>query len=138
MLMEEIIRYMPPILGVVLAWVLKTELVPTPKNPVTRWQMWKPVGLLLPALWLTGIGPEGLVLRGGFLMRLIGISPSRQWVAIFGLIWLAVFFLSAWWLSSGNAKSAFSQRFACALSYAGLMGALGVYAFLAVVPDAHS
>src|SRR5882724_9573517 len=48
-----------------------------------------------------------------------------------------VFFLGAWWLSSGGAESAFAQRFACALSYAGLMGALGIYAFLAVVPDAH-
>jgi hypothetical protein len=129
---------MPPVLGVVLAWVLKTDLVPTPEHAVTGWNIWKPVGLLLPALWLSGVGPEGLVVRGGFLMSLIGIKPSRQRVAIFGLIWLAFFFLGAWWLSSGGAESAFAQRFACALSYAGLMGALGVYAFLAVVPDAHA
>jgi len=77
------------------------------------------------------------VVHGGFLMRLIGIPPSRQWVATFGLIWLVLFFVGAWWLSSGRAKSAFAQRFACAFSYAGLMRALGVYAFLAVVPDTH-
>ena len=133
--MEEIIRCMPPILGALVAWVLKTELVPTPKKPTLGWNMWKPIGLLLPAFWLSGVGPEGLVLHGGFLMRLIGFPPSRQWVAIFGLIWLICFFLAAWWLSSGKARSAFAQRFACALAYAGLMGALGVYGFLAIVPD---
>jgi hypothetical protein len=136
--MEQIIRFMPPILGAVLAWILRTDLVPTPEHAVADWSVWKPVGLLVPALWLTGIGPKGLVLRGGFIMRLLKIKPSRQWVAIFGLIWLAFFFLGAWSLSSGAAHSAFAQRFACAISYAGLMGALGVYAFLAVIPDSKS
>ena len=136
--MEQIIRFMPPILGVVLAWVLKTDLVPKPENYVADWDMWKPIGLLLPALWLTGIGPKGLVMKGGLLMRVFGIHPTRQWVAIFGLIWLVLFFFGAWWLSSGNALNPFAQRFACAISYAGLMGALGVYAFLAVIPDAKA
>jgi hypothetical protein len=133
--MEQIVRFMPPILAAVVAWALKTKLVPRPKRAVEKWNLWKPVGLLIPALWLTSIGPKGLILHGGFLMRLLGIAPSRQWVAIFGLIWLALFFLGAWWLSSGKAKTGFAQQFGCALSYAGLMGALGVYAFLAIVPD---
>jgi hypothetical protein len=86
----------------------------------------------------TGVGPVGLVIRGGFLMRLIGIAPSRQAVAVFGLIGLALFLVGTFWLSMGKTRSAYAQRFACALSYAGLMGALGVYAFLAVVPDTNS
>ena len=76
--MEEIIRFMPPVLGAVLAWVFKTELVPGPKNPVENWNMWKPIGLLVPALWLTGIGPNGLVLHGGFLMRLLHADRNDE------------------------------------------------------------
>jgi len=102
---------MPPVLAAVLAWVLKTELVPRPTNPVENWNMWEPIGLLIPALWLTGIGPNGLVLHGGFLMRLLHISPSRQWVAIFGLIWLALFF----WEPSGYLPASLKVRLLNAL-----------------------
>ncbi len=130
--MGTIIRFMPPILAALFAWVFKTELLPVPANPAQKWTMWKPVGLLIPALWLMSVGPEGLVSRGGYLMRLLSIEPSPQRVALFGLVWLAFFFLGAWCLSSGKARSAFAQRFACAAAYAGLMGALGTYAFLAV------
>lgn len=68
-------------------------------------------------------------------MQLFGVTSSRQTVAIFGLVWLALFLLGAFWLSMMKSQNPFAQRFACAISYAGLLGALGVYAFLAVVPD---
>jgi hypothetical protein len=129
---EQIVRFLPPILGVMFIFLSKTEFVTAPK----RGFAWKAIGLLFPALWLAGVGPSGLIHDGGFVMQLIGIPSSRQRVAVIGLVWLCVFLLCAYLASSGLMKpNAYSAKVNYMLAYAGLMSALGVYSFLAVSPN---
>jgi len=130
--MQQFVRFLPPILGVVLIFLTKVEFVPPP----TKGFAWKAIGLLFPAFWLAGVGPSQLVLKGGFLMQLLHIPSSRQRVAVIGLIWLCLFLVCAGLASSQRLKaSSFVAKVNYGLAYAGLMSALGVYAFLAVASD---
>jgi hypothetical protein len=130
--MKQFVRFLPPILAVVFLFLTKTEFLRAPKDGFA----WKAIGLLLPTLWLTGVGPSHLVEGGGFLMQLIGITSSRQRVALVGLIWLCVFLLCAFMASSSWLKAnSYQAKVNYMLAYAGLMSALGVYAFLAVCPE---
>lgn len=110
----------------------KAEFITAPKNGFA----WKAIGLLFPALWLTGVGPSRLIHDGGFLMQLLGIASSRQRVALIGLVWLCVFLNCSYLASSGRLKvNSYGAKVNYMLAYAGLMSALGVYAFLAVSPS---
>lgn len=126
--MDKLVRYVSPSLAAVLLFISGVDFVPPPSQFALGW---KAIGLLFPALWLTSIGPQGLMQGGGFLMRLFRAVPSRQTVALFGLVWLAVFFLSAFILSRPWLESAIVQCFLYAIAHCGLMASLGVYVFLA-------
>lgn len=129
--MEQFVRFLPPILGTVFIFLSKAEFIARPSGGFA----WKAIGLLFPALWLAGIGPSRLIRKGGFLMQMCQIRSSRQRVAVIGLVWLCVFLVCAYLATSGIFDDRFAAKVNYALAYAGLMSALGVYAFLAVKPD---
>jgi hypothetical protein len=130
--MEQLVRFLPPVLGGVFLFLSKTEFIKAPKDGFP----WKAIGLLFPALWLTGVGPSRLIHDGGFLMQLAGIASSRQRVALIGLVWLCVFLFCSYLASSGYLKAnGYQAKVNYMLAYAGLMSALGVYAFLAISPS---
>ena len=133
--MEQFVRFLPPILGTVFIFLGRAEFIAQhPDTPDAVW--WKVIGLLFPAFWLAGVGPSRLIRKGGFLMQLLHIRSSRKRVAVIGLLWLCLFLLCAYLASSGRLGiNSFAAKVNYALAYAGLMSALGVYAFLAVFPD---
>jgi hypothetical protein len=130
--MEQFVRFLPPILGVIFIFLSRAEFITPPQKGFA----WKAIGLLFPALWLAGVGPLQLIRDGGFVMQLLHIHSSRQRVAVIGLAWLCLFLVCAYLASSGRLKNnGFAAKLNYALAYAGLMSALGVYAFLAVSSD---
>lgn len=90
------------------------------------------IGLLLPACWLAAVGPKGLIKKGGFLMRLFKIKSDFDRVAVISLFWLGLFLVCQIILKYAQWQDAFWSYWLYALSYAGLMGVLGVYIFIAI------
>ena len=84
---ENIFRFLAPALAAVAILVNTQELMPAPPEYGGGWKL---IGVLFPALWLTGIGPRGLLKSGGFLMRASKTKSSLQRVTYFGLIWLLI------------------------------------------------
>lgn len=130
--MEQIVRFLTPSLAMLITYLGNIELV---ANPPTRAAAWKFCGMLFPALWLMSVGPSGLINKGGFLMRLFKLESSRQKAALFGLVWLLIFLLAAYVINEGHTTSDFSTHLIYGIAYAGLMSSLGVFAFLAAVPE---
>ena len=129
--MQKIIRLLAPPIAAVFVWLLTAEIGPVPPDSA----IWKFIGLAIPALWLTSVGPRGLLERGGFVMQTFGIRSTKQRVALIGLCWLMLFMGCSYVLSSHVALDSFFARLLYCLQSAGLMSALGVYAFLAAIPE---
>ena len=129
--MEILVRILPPALAALFGFVLKLDIFPRVKNG----HPWKLIGLFFPSLWLTGVGPEGLLKNGGLVMQVLGITPSREAVSLVGFGWLIVAILAAWVIEKGWTGSSIWSRVLYGLAYCGLMSALGVFLLLALAPE---
>jgi hypothetical protein len=130
--LDQIVRFLAPSLAAIFVGLKTLDLLPELPNPsydkTARW-----FGLLLPALWLTSIGPEGLLKGGGFFMRALGIQkPTHLQVTLFGLLWLLIYLSCGFSLYKKWLADSFWQYPVAGLGYAAAMSALGVFAFLAV------
>lgn len=129
--MEQVVKLLAPALVAIVLWLKQLEFYPPPPD-AKKAKAWKGIGLIFPALWLTSIGPSGLIQNGGFVMRLLNIPSSHEVVSLFGLIWLMLFLVCASVLHSKKLHNDFWVYPLYGVGYAALMGAIGVYAFLAV------
>jgi hypothetical protein len=131
-------RIAPPLVAV-LAFFSKHEFFGTAP---AKSQPYKLLGCLFPALWLTSVGPAGLVTNGGFLMRFfesfgIRFENQPQAVATTGLVWLGMGLLCGGLLRRKKI-SLYSAQILYGCAYASFTAALGVFVFLAAYGVANS
>jgi len=130
--LDAIAQYIAPSLIAVAAFLGPLQLFPPMSQPKAELAA-KALGLALPALWLTSIGPRGLMRGGGFLMRLLGIkNPSHMKITLFGLVWLALYLMCYMVIKTGVLLGAVVEYVVLGFGYAGIMSGLGVFVFLAV------
>lgn len=150
-LANPLVRLVPPS----LVWLLYTlkyyEFVPTnwlfPGDDVATQAAaaWQFAGLLLPALYLASVGPDGLVEKGlGFFTVQVGspqeLAGNRKMLARMGIIWLGIFAACASLLLDGVniwpalTGSRFLLLFTYFLMHVGLISGIGVFLFLASKP----
>lgn len=67
-------RALPPGFAAGALWALDWQFLPA----IPHAEQWKQLGLIIPALWLTGVGGGGLMERGGLLLRLMGYVVKEQ------------------------------------------------------------
>ena len=91
---------------------------------------WKLVGMMLPCFFLASLGPRGLVEEGGFLMRILGLKPSVQMTALFGLLWLGLGSLAGFMVHINYFESTFLDRLCFGIGWGGLTAAIGVFVFI--------
>lgn len=121
-----LLRITPALTGVIY-FLTGSDIWPPPARGAAGLRL---IGCLFPALWLSGVGPEGLLREGGFLMRLLGLRRTPQNVVLVGLVWLT-FGLSCGGLLYVVDNSGYAAQLLYACAYVGLMAALGVFVFFA-------
>jgi hypothetical protein len=134
---EVVVRYVAPQLAALIFLLLGLQLLPgLPKSDFAFAA--KFIGLLFPALWLTGIGPQGLLREGELLMRLLHVKGTRVSVSLCGLAWLLIYFVCGHFLDVleiGGAGHHFAVYALYGIGHAGFMSALGIFMFLAVARE---
>lgn len=83
--MNDILRYLGPPLAALVAYFLRIS----PDVKVKDGELFRFIGVMLPALWLQGLGPDRLLTEGGFIMQLLHIKATRLTLTLFGIFWLA-------------------------------------------------
>lgn len=142
-------RALPPGLAAGALWALDWQFLPT----ISHAEQWKQLGLIIPALWLTGVGGGGLMQRGGLLLRLLGYAVNEQDEAVrkskfriactrAALVWLVMGLIvgglvhwgdHVWSVAEGARRIAWQGYvlgIGSAVFHAGLFACLGVFILL--------
>ena len=131
--MSNILRYLSPPLAALVAYFLRIGT----EDKVKGAELFRFIGVMLPALWLQGLGPGRLLAEGGFMMQLLHIKATRLTLTLFGIFWLAfglVFYTLYSWANFGCTI----QTICYGLFYAGITSSVGVFLFLSLLNDPNS
>ena len=94
-------------------------------------QLWKGIGIGIATLVLLAMGPTGLIEKGGFVHRTLGLRPKKIQLVFIGLAWLALAIGCAVFVNQSENLTDLWRLFVMALGWATLMGAVGVFLFVA-------